>query len=750
MSATAQVEGTSRRPRLRATGSNRSGLNSLARWLNGILLAFALFLIAGIAGLGFYAASHANQVYQGVTVAGISLGGLTEADARARIEAEYARFAATPLTLTAGDETYTLSQDALGARLDTEQTAAAAFAVGRTGSLWDRSRDWARGLVSGMMVAPRIHVDTDILMDQLEPIAAAVSRTPTDASINMSDAAEPVLLADIPGVVFDYPANQAAIMSHLSSFSSGPIALVSHVQPAAVASESLIPSLDEARTAVSAPLTITAPEGSWHIPTTDLKHVVTVDPGTGALNVDRRSLQTLVEGLAPSINREAVDAGLTVDANGMLAVVPSVEAATVDVASSVAALEAAVVAGGREAALVINRAAPAITDDLAAAGAERGEQLINAGMHLTWTGGELKLGRAELLRALTIHSRPGEAEPFGFGLDPTILAELVAPAAEAFDQEAADARFRLIGDEIRLVSEAKEGRALELDAAIEDMVAAFGDDQPRVEVTVRTLKPTVTAADRAGITLGDDVLAEASTFYGGSSEPRRQNVERGVELETGWLVPPDGVFSFADSIGGAIDEENGFVTGFGIIANEDGGVTTAPVIGGGICQVSTTLFQAIYWAGLPIEERTQHPYYLRSYGEAPKGLPGLDAMVNIEPDWAIDLKFRNTTGKWLVVILTADGETVEAKIVGTDPGWEVEVDQPVISNLVRAESQMNYTDSPELERGQTLLVESAEDGFDVAITRRVLDDGKVILEDTTRSSFSPSRNLTLRGTGAAD
>ena len=76
-------------------------------------------------------------------------------------------------------------------------------------------------------------------------------------------------------------------------------------------------------------------------------------------------------------------------------------------------------------------------------------------------------------------------------------------------------------------------------------------------------------------------------------------------------------------------------------------------------------------------------------------------MVNIEPDWAIDLKFRNTTGKWLVVILSADGETVSAKIVGTDPGWEVEVDQPVITNIVRASSDMTYTDSPELDPGQT-------------------------------------------------
>src|SRR5690606_10985674 len=156
--------------------------------------------------------------------------------------------------------------------------------------------------------------------------------------------------------------------------------------------------------------------------------------------------------------------------NGLLAVVPSVEEAVVDVDGSVAAIEAAVIAGDREAALLVDRTAPAITDDLAAAAVERGEGLINAGMHLSWAGGEADFGRFEMLRALTIHSRPGEAEPFVFGLDPTIVADLLAPIAEDFDVEAADARFRLISDEIRLVSEARDGRALETDAAVEDIV----------------------------------------------------------------------------------------------------------------------------------------------------------------------------------------------------------------------------------------------------------------------------------------
>ena len=72
--------------------------------------------------------------------------------------------------------------------------------------------------------------------------------------------------------------------------------------------------------------------------------------------------------------------------------------------------------------------------------------------------------------------------------------------------------------------------------------------------------------------------------------------------------------------------------------------------------------QAAFWAGLPIVERHQHPYYLRTYGEAVSGLPGLDAMVNIEPDWRLDLKFKNTTGRWIAVVLIPDG----AMVVGAD------------------------------------------------------------------------------------
>ena len=215
---------------------------------------------------------------------------------------------------------------------------------------------------------------------------------------------------------------------------------------------------------------------------------------------------------------------------------------------------------------------------------------------------------------------------------------------------------------------------------------------------------------------------------------------------SGWLVPPDGVFSYADTIG-QITEDNGFVTGLGIVDDGNGGFTTAPVVGGGICQVSTTLFQAVFWAGLASAGAPPASLLPSQLWRGRDRLPGLDAMVNIEPDWQVDLRFKNTTGYWMAVVLVPDGQTVYARIVGTDPGWDVVVPDPVISNEVHPDETMRYTDSPELPLGQEKIVESAQDGFDVRIDRTVKDGDKVILQDSFSSSFAPSHNTTMRGTG---
>ncbi|CAA9565430.1 MAG: Vancomycin B-type resistance protein VanW [uncultured Thermomicrobiales bacterium] len=748
MSATVPVEGAAR-----ALG--RPVRLPLAPPAVGPLLVRALlvlvsFVVAGAAGLALYAQALADRVFEGVSAGGVPVGGLSVAEAEAVLEEAFVAYAGAPLTIEANGAAFALSPAAAGLSLDAEATVSRAMAWGRTGSIWERSQAWARGLTRGIAVPLVVDLDPARADSALRPAVVGVAVAPVDAWVRM-DGGEPELVPDRSGVAIDAAATLAAIADRAAVRSLEPVPLVTRPVPAAISADDLAGSVPSARAAVDAPLLLRADDAVWHVPAADLARVVSVDR-TGTLAVDREALGGLVGTLAVDIDREVADADVVVGDDGRLTAVASVEGAAVDVAASVDRLAAALLAGDAAADLVVARTAPAITTAAAEAAAVDGERRLEAGMPLRWDGGRAALDRGDLLRALTIRVRPGEPEPFVLGLDRDLIGERLDEIAAEVDEPVRDARFRVVAGKVTLAAEAREGRALETGRGVEGVLAAWESAKPgapsEVELTVETIAPRWTGTDAAKIKLGDDVIAEGGTYYGDSSGPRRQNVELASSRLTGWLVPPGGVFSYAENIG-PIDLASGYETGYGIV-EQDGRFITAPVIGGGICQVSTTIFHAAFWAGLPIEERYQHPYYLRTYGEAVSGLPGLDAMVNIELDWALDLKFRNTTGNWLAVELVADGENLWSRILGTDPGWEVEVSEPVVSDRVAPDPKMYVTDSPELPRGQDLVVETASEGFDVSFTRTVRAGTKTLDTYTVSASFTAARNLTLRGTGPAD
>ncbi|MEZ4561365.1 MAG: VanW family protein [Thermomicrobiales bacterium] len=709
-------------------------------------LAVLTFVLAGSIGLALYGSTHAGRIYQGVTVGDLDLGGLTPQAAEAALTARFDAYAQAPITLTADDRTFRLTPADAGATLDSAATVDAAMAWGRQGNLWEQSQAMARGLLRGVQIAPVIA----LLPGERGGLAALepeVMRPAVNASLTFDDEGNAAIVPDEAGIQLNYAATTEELADRISRFSTDPVTLFTEAALPSVTSATLSPALPSVLAAVDAPLVIAGDGKTWHVPAANLQPLLDVDPATQALSVDERPLRAMVIELAAQIDRDASDAGITVDDHGKLAVVPAVDSATVNVDASTVALATAILTGEDDAELVITQSHPQISDAMAAAAVEHGEDLLTPGITLSWNGGKGELDRSDLLEALTIHTRPGQDEPFVFGLDPELVREDLGEYAESFDIVARDARWRISDGTIQLAVPDVTGRGLDLDSGVETVTKAFLTGTPQATLKVETIVPTWTRADGASITLGNDILADASTYYGDSSDARRQNVELASGKISGWLVPPGGVFSYADSIG-LITEDEGFVTGYGIIDDGAGGFTTAPVVGGGICQVSTTLFQAAFWAGLPIVERYQHPYYLRTYGEAPAGLPGLDAMVNIEPDWRLDLKFENSTDHWLAVVMIPDGTNVYARLIGTNPGWRVEVPQPELENIVHPDEAMRYTESPEFPVGEERLVESARDGFDVRIDRTVYAGDKVILEDSFFSSFAPSYNTTMRGTGA--
>jgi hypothetical protein len=201
------------------------------------------------------------------------------------------------------------------------------------------------------------------------------------------------------------------------------------------------------------------------------------------------------------------------------------------------------------------------------------------------------------------------------------------------------------------------------------------------------------------------------------------------------------VISFDDRVG---DQSTaaGFQVAYGIISGADG-PQTVKADAGGICQIATTLFQAVYWAGLPIVKRYHHLYWIAHYGTPPYGLLGLDATVDFAP---VDFQFKNTTSDWIRVDASYDSTHVHMRIIGVNQGWKVTAGQPKMFNVVKTDRTTVRQPDATMDPGRELWIETAEDGFDVTVERLVKSkDGEIVDRYVFTNHYEPARNVMVVG-----
>lgn len=239
-----------------------------------------------------------------------------------------------------------------------------------------------------------------------------------------------------------------------------------------------------------------------------------------------------------------------------------------------------------------------------------------------------------------------------------------------------------------------------------------------------------------------DMLSRAVTSYAGSPPPRGHNIRLAASMLNGIWVAPGGILSFNQEVGPTTPEA-GFQHGYGV-GLKDGRVDP---VAGGVTQVASTLFQAVYWSGLEIVERWSHMHWDQRYGEPPAGSLGLDAAIE---DPTIDFKFRNTSGYWIRIQAEAGDTAVAFTIYGLDPGWQVNSGEPVVTNVLIKSEELERHEDPDLAVGEEFHISRAENGFDLKIVREVIGkDGRVLQNDHLVSRYLPARNIVLVGTQGA-
>jgi vancomycin resistance protein YoaR len=188
------------------------------------------------------------------------------------------------------------------------------------------------------------------------------------------------------------------------------------------------------------------------------------------------------------------------------------------------------------------------------------------------------------------------------------------------------------------------------------------------------------------------------------------------------------MFSFNQYVGD-ISPEEGYVSGKVIFGGK-----TIDGVGGGVCQVSTTAFQAAFFAGFPIIERHAHGYRV-GYYEAGEGV-GMDAAI-FTPE--LDFRFMNDTNYSLLIETSVfpGNNSVQFRFYSTNPGRQVVKSGPEIIN-VQAPSPTRYEANPDFQAGQELQVDWAAQGAEVRVTRQILDtSGNEIDKDVFYSNYQP-------------
>jgi len=309
----------------------------------------------------------------------------------------------------------------------------------------------------------------------------------------------------------------------------------------------------------------------------------------------------------------------------------------------------------------------------------------------------------------------------------------VKSIASQINQEAKDAKLSISSGKVSAFQLSQNGYTLNQDQTVSlitdslvGKIAGVSTDETTSSLSstltlpVDTKKPEISSDNIENLGI-KELVGSATTTYAKSPNNRKHNIKVGAEKFQGVIIKPGEEFSFLKALG-RVTTEQGFLSE--LVIKED---HTEPEVGGGLCQVSTTMFRAALSTGLPITERTNHKYRV-SYYEPPVGL---DATV-YEP--SPDLKFKNDTQNYILVQTSTTDNSVTFEFYGTKDGRVATVSDPETYDAVEP-GPTKYIDDTSLAEGEEIYVEKAHAGIKAKVNYTVKKGDQVINQQTFYSKY---------------
>ena len=332
------------------------------------------------------------------------------------------------------------------------------------------------------------------------------------------------------------------------------------------------------------------------------------------------------------------------------------------------------------------------------------EKIISKSLNLQDRGETYKADAEKIGSWLVNESLNGKLE---VGIDRAAVSVFVANLATAVNQPATDLGVEVEDGKVVKFIPPKPGRVIEEDKTIEAIIAQLEKRRQGEEISNTIILPTIIReasvvgnAAELGI---NELIGRATTTFTGSPKNRISNIKNGVKLLSGIIVKPGEEFSTIGALG-QIDNTTGYLPELVIRGNR-----TVPEFGGGLCQVSTTLFRSVLNTGLPIVERQNHSYrviYYEKDGEGKFIGPGLDATIY---DPKPDFKFLNDTASSILITGYVIGDRLTFELYGTKDGRSSSIDGPRLLTSVPAGEPI-YIETDEIEPGVTKQIEKPHPG----------------------------------------
>lgn len=385
---------------------------------------------------------------------------------------------------------------------------------------------------------------------------------------------------------------------------------------------------------------------------------------------------------------------------------------------------------GDRLALPVKRSAPQVRQEQLDRVKRQAEAILRDPVEFVFKSRTFRIAADRIAPALKLAGPAAGASSPVLAVDPVVLKNQIIAAAPFVETKPIDARLTVTADKIsRLPS--VDGETIETSQAAADLIGLAAGQRRPIQLKVVPQPAAFTTADASNLGINGRI-SSFTTAFDSRNAPRVSNIDRMAQAINGKVLRPGETFSLNGATG-ARTLANGYQEAGVLVDGE-----LVPGIGGGVCQVATTLFNAVYEAGLQVIERGNHSLYISKY---PKGR---DAMVNFGVQ---DLRFKNDTPYGLLLQARVSAKDLTVSIYSSPLGRTfTETTSPETNPRV---PPVKYVDDPLLPKGSEVVTAPGIAGFDVTVVRKVMQGDKLLRTDTFVSKYAPWKRIIKRGVGPA-